>query len=263
MLSLKTRNLQRKDSPCVSSSTRHLVLARSQLVDGASSSASSPSTDATPYQNTFLDNILYKVFRSRCQEELGWTSSNPEFSGLIEESRRLLRKHRTKTEVEEATVRILRSLFPPHLLPLFKRLIPPLGGGKPAAVLLARVTQATCQWLMGRCSMNEVQLADGSMLQSGVLVEKCKYLEESKCAGICIHTCKIPTQLFISGDMGVPLTMEPNYEDFSCQFKFGVEPPPRDQDKALSTPCLDLCPVAAARQSIRYVPESQQCPQVS
>lgn len=32
VLSLKTRNLQRKDSPCVSSSTRHLVLARSQLV---------------------------------------------------------------------------------------------------------------------------------------------------------------------------------------------------------------------------------------
>lgn len=28
-----------------------------------------------------------------------------------------------------------------------------------------------------------------------VLVQKCKYLDETKCAGICIHTCKLPTQV--------------------------------------------------------------------
>lgn len=26
-------------------------------------------------------------------------------------------------------------------------------------------------------------------------VERCKYLEESKCVGICINTCKFPTQV--------------------------------------------------------------------
>ncbi|RLN09819.1 hypothetical protein C2845_PM11G30350 [Panicum miliaceum] len=30
---------------------------------------------------------------------------------------------------------------------------------------------------------------------SQVFVEKCKYLEESKCLGICINTCKLPTQI--------------------------------------------------------------------
>jgi len=29
-----------------------------------------------------------------------------------------------------------------------------------------------------------------------VFVEKCKYLEESKCLGICINTCKLPTQVY-------------------------------------------------------------------
>jgi len=97
-----------------------------------------------------------------------------------------------------------------------------------------------------------------------VLVQKCKYLDETKCAGICIHTCKIPTQAFMNGDMGVRLTMEPNYENFSCQFNFGVNLPPAAEDPALKTPCLAVCPTAASRSSIRnVVPTESQCPQVT
>jgi hypothetical protein len=81
------------------------------------------------------------------------------------------------------------------LLTLFKQLIAPLGDGKLGAVLCARVMQATTQWLMGPCQLNEVQLPDGSLLLSGVMIQKCKYLDGTKCAGICIHTCKLPTQV--------------------------------------------------------------------
>lgn len=28
-----------------------------------------------------------------------------------------------------------------------------------------------------------------------VFVERCKYLEESKCVGVCTNTCKFPTQV--------------------------------------------------------------------
>jgi Beta-carotene isomerase D27-like, C-terminal len=48
---------------------------------------------------------------------------------------------------------------------------------------------------MGPCSVNSVVLPDGNPCYSGVLVERCRYLEESKCIGICINTCKIPTQV--------------------------------------------------------------------
>lgn len=123
-------------------------------------------------------------------------------------------------------VRILRSLFPPLLLDLYKLLVAPLQGGKVAAIMVARVTAITCQWLMGPCTVNSVDLPDGTSWNSGVsefavlffhysllrsdngcrngwegsplmqvFVEKCKYLEESKCVGICLNTCKLPTQV--------------------------------------------------------------------
>uniref|UniRef100_A0A0D9WI44 Beta-carotene isomerase D27-like C-terminal domain-containing protein n=1 Tax=Leersia perrieri TaxID=77586 RepID=A0A0D9WI44_9ORYZ len=50
-----------------------------------------------------------------------------------------------------------------------------------------------------------------------VFVEKCKYSEESKCLGICISTCKLPTQTFFKDHMGVDLYMEPNFQDYICQ----------------------------------------------
>lgn len=90
-------------------------------------------------------------------------------------------------------------------------------------------------------------------------MEKCQYLEESKCVGVCINTCKLPTQVFFcisiqpssyysellsvlnktwiwilwsssetlefwyffqtffKDYMGVPLLMEPDFKDYSCQ----------------------------------------------
>ena len=51
----------------------------------------------------------------------------------------------------------------------------------------------------------------------GVLVERCRYLEQSGCAAVCINSCKVPTQEFFAKNMGLQLTMTPNYEDFSCQ----------------------------------------------
>lgn len=51
----------------------------------------------------------------------------------------------------------------------------------------------------------------------GVLVERCRYLEQAGCVSICVNSCKVPTQEFFAKDMGLPLTMTPDYEDFSCQ----------------------------------------------
>lgn len=43
---------------------------------------------------------------------------------------------------------------------------------------------------------------------------RCRYLEESGCASVCLNSCKFPTQRFFMEDMGLPLTMTPNYDDF-------------------------------------------------
>ena len=71
---------------------------------------------------------------------------------------------------------------------------------------------------------------------------RCRYLEQAGCASICINSCKVPTQEFFEKDMGMALEMEPNYDDFSCQFRFGKQPKAQHEDEAFATPCFQQCP---------------------
>ncbi|XP_077239935.1 beta-carotene isomerase D27 [Tasmannia lanceolata] len=216
----------------------------------------------TQYKPGVLDELLLSFFRKKMVEEVGWDSKKPGYDGLMEVVNRLMIKCQSNSETERAAVRILRSLFPSFLPELFQMLISPIGRGEIAAVMVARVTALSCQWLMGPCTINSVDLPNGSSWRSGVFVERCKYLEESKCLGVCINTCKLPTQTFFKDYMGVPLTMEPNFSDYSCQFNFGVHPPPSTEDKALQEPCLQICPNANRRRELRESAGSMQCPKV-
>ncbi|BAS92115.1 Os05g0131401 [Oryza sativa Japonica Group] len=69
---------------------------------------------------------------------------------------------------------------------------------------------------------------------------------------------------FFKDHIGVDLYMEPNFEDYSCQFNFGVPPPPLDTDKALKEPCLDICTNAGRWRVLGTgsSTDSLQCPQV-
>ncbi|KAM7275200.1 hypothetical protein ACFE04_017066 [Oxalis oulophora] len=216
--------------------------------------------DASKYKPSVVDDLFLNLFRNKMAEEVGWDSEKPGYDGLIEVANRMMIISPTNSHAKDSAVRILRSLFPPLLLELYKILIAPLAGGKIASVMVARVTAITCQWLMGTCTVNSVDLPDGTSCSSGVLVEKCKYLEESKCVGVCVNTCKLPTQTFFKDYMGVPLLMEPNFEDYSCQFKFGVRPPLPEDDTTLKQPCLEICPIASRRSEIRKNMQIEQCP---
>ncbi|MQL78558.1 hypothetical protein Taro_010983, partial [Colocasia esculenta] len=211
------------------------------------------------YQPGAVDDLLLKFFRQKMVEEVGWDSQKPGYDGLMEVVNHLMMKG-SKSETEKSAVRVLISLFPPFLLELYQLLITPIGGGKLAAMMLARATALSCQWLMGKCSVNSIDLPDGSSCTSGVFVERCKYLEESKCVGICINTCKLPTQTFFKNWMGVPLLMEPNFNDYSCQFKFGVAAPLPEEDTTLLEPCLEICPNASRRRELTLKTPVVQCP---
>lgn len=98
---------------------------------------------------------------------------------------------------------------------------------------------------MGPCEVNDVEIDGGSVgVGHGVLVKRCRYLEEAGCASICINSCKAPTQEFFAKDMGLPLTMTPNYETFECQFSFGLTPRDESEMEAFMTPCFSQCPTA-------------------
>ncbi|XP_047317445.1 beta-carotene isomerase D27, chloroplastic isoform X2 [Impatiens glandulifera] len=178
------------------------------------------------YSPGVIDAVFLRVFRQKMVQEVGWDSEKAGYDGLIDVATHLM-KARSNSATREAAVRILRSLFPPLLLELYRILIAPIGGGKIAAVMVARVTALSCQWLMGSCAVNSVDFEDGTLWNSGVYVEKCKYLEESKCVGICLNTCKFPTQ-----------------------FKFGVVAPQPEDDVIFKEPCLEICPNVNLRKKI-------------
>ncbi|XP_078443155.1 beta-carotene isomerase D27 isoform X3 [Wolffia australiana] len=253
--------------PIFSSSSRRVVslrrslCTRSTLICAALDRPRLGEVSEPNYQPGAIDDLLLGFFRSKMVEEVGWDSPKPGYDGLMEVVNHLMAKG-TKKDVEKSAVRVLRSLFPPLLLDLYQLIITPIGGGKPAAMMLARATAILCQWLMGKCTVNAVDLPDGSSSVSGVFVERCKYLEESKCVGVCIHTCKFPTQAFFKDNMGVPLLMEPNFQDYSCQFKFGVSPPEPGEDKTLLEPCLEICPNATRRRELTTRPSTIPCPKV-
>ncbi len=86
---------------------------------------------------------------------------------------------------------------------------------------------------------------------------RCRYLEETGCASVCLNSCKVPTQEFFDKDMGLPLTMTPNYEDFSCQFSFGLSPRPQTKDDAFHTPCFAQCPIKRKHSAKELCPGAE------
>jgi hypothetical protein len=57
--------------------------------------------------------------------------------------------------------------------------------------------------------------------KQGVLVKRCRVLEESGCVSVCKNVCKIPTETFFTEKVGLPVTLIPNYETLECQFCYG------------------------------------------
>jgi hypothetical protein len=93
--------------------------------------------------------------------------------------------------------------------------------------------------------------------RSGVYIEKCRYLEQSGCVGMCINMCKLPTQAFFTQDFGIPLTMTPNFEDLSCEMVFGQVPPPLETEAAYHQPCLaHQC--STARETAKPCPKVRE-----
>ena len=71
----------------------------------------------------------------------------------------------------------------------------------------AWATYVAGTWLMGECEVNDVELFDADSesgvttgKNQGLLVKRCRFLEEAGCASVCVNSCKIPTQNFFLHD---------------------------------------------------------------
>ena len=183
-------------------------------------------------------------------------------------------------KIQQSALNVLISLFP-KWLPKWYRILFAQPFPIFSAKMNAYVTAALGVWLMGECTVNDIDMvttttvtntttntllssssaaAAASLLpigtNQGVLVTRCRFLEESQCASICIHSCKIPTQNFFWQQMGVPLLMEPNYTTGSCQFSFGRYPNTTTETTSIQTPCLSRCPTSGSYRSNHMVSRS-------
>ncbi|CAN0019015.1 unnamed protein product [Ectocarpus sp. 8 AP-2014] len=180
-------------------------------------------------------------------------------------------KFPSKRKTQEASRRVLKSLFPSWLPASFAVMF-----SKPFPAFSSRlnawVTLVASQWLMGPSKLNDIEVRrsrnyssnqqraqlpclwidDGTVgVGHGLLVERCRFLEAAGCASVCMNTCKarrraVPTEEFFAKDMGLALEMTPNYEDFSCQFSFNKTPLARDMDEAFRVACFEQCPSRGA-----------------
>ena len=110
-----------------------------------------------------------------------------------------------------------------------------------APTLTSVVTPVAFGFLVGPSTVNRRK--DGQL--GGLVVEKCKFLQESSCKGMCLNICKLPAQDFFRDTLGVPLTVNPNFETQECQWSFGEVPPAPEDDPAWPKGCITGCPTRA------------------
>jgi len=128
-----------------------------------------------------------------------------DYESFVDVSRRVM-VGRTRAQQQEAVREVLLSMLPPGAPEQFRKLFPPT---RWACEFNAALTVPFFRWLVGPSEVIEVEI-DGVRQRSGVLIKKCRYLENSGCVGMCVNMCKIPTQDFFTNEFGLPLTMNPS-----------------------------------------------------
>jgi hypothetical protein len=200
--------------------------------------------EPTVYHDGWLAQAFIWLFSRKMANAIGAQRQLAGYQGFVELSEQIMRG-RNAQQQQESVALVLKSLVPAPVLWLIRNLFSPT---QVVCELNAWFATVLFDWLVGPCEVTAVQVPadNGDRLQkSGVHIERCRYLEQSRCVGMCINMCKLPTQRFFTEDFGIPLTMTPNFEDFSCEMVFGQPPPPLETEAAYNEPCLkDQCPTA-------------------
>ena len=242
---------------------------------------SSSVTNVT-FSDSPLDTALLAIFRGMVQKEVNYKSPLAGIKGLLDEGRTYMLSDEGTEENQHRMVRtVLGGLLTPILPPFYRifmaGIVPckenkdpewlinafaainkalvgkggaleegPLAPGKSlfggplfyAPLLTSVVTPPFLKFLVGPSRTNYRK--DGQL--GGIVVEKCKFLQESGCKGLCLHQCKLPAQQFFADQLKVPVTVEPNFATQECQWSWGQEPLPPAEDAAWPRGCLVDCP---------------------
>ncbi|KAL7564126.1 hypothetical protein ACA910_021101 [Epithemia clementina (nom. ined.)] len=208
--------------------------------------------DDMKYKDSILDILLLQIFRKLVTQHTGGVTSDKDgIEGLLEQGRTfMLQKGQTPEAQHQMVYNTLKDLMTPVLPPFYRvfmsGIVPNLNSpwdGKQmgpwfyAPFLTSFVTPTFFGFLVGPSRPNRRR--DGAL--GGLVVEKCKFLQESGCKGLCLHQCKLPAQQFFAEELGLPLTVTPNFVTQECQWSFGEEPLPPSKDPSFPEGCLTGC----------------------
>lgn len=207
-----------------------------------------PMGQKTEYRDGIFEKVFMGLF-ARKMEKFASSGGKKidnknlwdwDYESFVDVSKRVM-VGRSRSQQQEVVREVLLSMLPPGAPAQFRKLFPPT---KWAAEFNAALTVPSFNWLVGPSEVIEVEV-NGMMQKSGVRIKKCRYLENSGCVGMCVNMCKIPTQDFFTNEFGLPLTMNPNFEDMSCDMIYGQVPPPFEEDPVSNQPCYaSLCSMA-------------------
>lgn len=197
---------------------------------------------ADDYNDNWLDRLFIWLFSRKMAQALGSNTEKEGYAGFVDLSKQIM-QGRNADDQQAVVAQVLQSLVPAPVLWVIRTVFSPT---RLVCVLNAWFAAQMFEWLVGPCEVEEAEVtgADGVVRSqpSAVHIEKCRYLEDSQCVGMCVNMCKLPTQSFFTEKFGIPLTMTPNFEDFSCKMVFGNVPPTAADDEAMTESCLSNCP---------------------
>lgn len=218
-----------------------------------------PLGQKTKYKDGFFEKAFMTLFARKMENFARRSSDNSDgkkgwfdydYESFVDVSKRVM-QGRSRLQQQQVVRLVLLSMLPPGAPAQFRKLFPPT---KWAAEFNAALTVPFFHWLVGPSEVVEVEV-NGVKQKSGVHIKKCRYLENSGCVGMCVNMCKIPTQDFFTNEFGLPLTMNPNFEDMSCEMIYGQTPPSFEEDPVSKQPCYQsLCSMAN--------PSSDLCPKL-
>jgi len=215
------------------------------------------SIDASP-----ISKVLTATIRKLLVKEVGedvdkrpWTN----FDALLTSVRSVNDMDGTAKDVQVRAQRVFAGILPAlgigWVIPLWKKALDPVFPQWFSNYAFVLVFTTLFPWLMGPMKgVDEVDVPVPAALRKvfknlpetfsvpqAVKAERCRFLESTQCASVCVNTCKVPSQNWLFQDFGMKLHIQPNYDDFSCQWKFNVEPPPLAEDEAVMVPCFAKC----------------------
>lgn len=205
----------------------------------------------TSYSDNPFDLALIAVFRFVMSGVAKWQSPLPfwgpeAYEGMLETAHAQQWK-KTLQETEDSSMAVIDGLIPESGKEMFRNALKP---DKFGTELNAGITAAFFPFVVGNCEIETRTRGDVPCIPEGeawncaVKIEKCRWLEQSGCVGMCAGLCKRPMQRMFGDVLGMPLSMEPNMEDLSCKMVFGKDPDPWDEDDLRKQTCFPTCATA-------------------